>query len=429
MTAYYGRTDFVQHMSSVDVIQQKTPDGVVLSTDISPSVGKHSGSRERYGVSQPNWRWLIRLGSQAGTTFSASRNWAYGAQGTAFSRRPNGPNWYEVTTTGQYSPGASFPDALSVSSLEVEQLALTRLYKKLRKSETRFQGAVFLGELRESIQMLKHPAKAFRNGIDKYFRTIDKRVRTVHNVPQLRKVVADTYLEASFGWSPFLSDIADISKEIKRLGENDQRQRLSSTVEQEDKYFDIQDQIQSFGTDHPCRMDRVVKTNVSCRFIIGKRVRVQALGVPKLLTQFGLIQSQIVPALWELTPWSFLLDYFTNIGDLVDATSTSTEDVLWTLKTVRRRKEWIYLLRPDGARFYGDYPTGTYEASVPAITVFAASRVDRTPMVGLPMPSFSLDLPGLGRKWLNMGALLASKTAAGTSYYKTLQRVSRPSRS
>lgn len=428
MTAFYGRTNFTQHMSSVDLLQQRAPDGTLLSSEIHSDVGIHNGFRERYGVSQPNWRWLIRLGSQAGTEFSASRNWAYGATGTAFSRRPNGPNWYEATTTGQYNPGASFPDALLVPTDEVEQLALARIYKKLRRSETRFQGAIFLGELRESIQMLKRPAKALRDGVDKYFRTIDKRVRRVHNVPQLRKVVADTWLEYSFGWSPFFSDIADISQEIKQLGRNDTRSRISSKVEFEDSFFDISDQMQLFGTDHPIRMDRKVKTKVSCRYIVGKRLRVQALGVPKVLTQFGLIQSQIVPALWELTPWSFLIDYFTNIGDLVDAVSTSTEDVLWVLKTVRRQIEWQYLLRPDLDRFYQWYPSGTYEISTPALTVFAASRVDRTPLSSLPFPSFSLDLPGFGKKWLNIGSLLASKTAASTSYYKTLQRVSRPSR-
>lgn len=37
------------------------------------------------------------------------------------------------------------------------------------------------------------------------------------------------------------------------------------------------------------------------------------------LDLFGFSAKEFVPTLWELLPWSFLVDYFTNVGDILDA--------------------------------------------------------------------------------------------------------------
>lgn len=415
-------------ITSNDLIQQKTPQGEIVESFVNPSVSSYTGRNYRIGSSMRDWKARIKLGQSATTYFSAGRQGAISTSGTVFSRRPNGPNWYECTTTGRYSPGAGLPDAINVDTTYADGQALIRIYRKLRKTKTRFQGGVFLGELSEAIRMIRRPAKALRDGVDKYFKTIDKRVRKVNNVPQLQKVIGDTYLEASFGWDPFIKDISDISKEIRRLGENDTRSRLSAFCMDENAFFDILEQMQSFGTDHPTRMNRMVKTYAYVRYILGKRVHVQALGVPRVMEQFGLVKAQLLPALWELRPWSFLIDYFTNIGDLVEATSTETEDVLWVNKTVRTGIKHIYISTLDLPRFYTDYPSGVIEGS-PGITVFYSTAIVRSPLSTLPFPSFSLDLPGKARQWLNMAGLIASKTAASDTIYKTVERISRRSTS
>jgi len=42
---------------------------------------------------------------------------------------------------------------------------------------------------------------------------------------------------------------------------------------------------------------------------------------------FGFQPSEFLPTAWELLPWSFLADYFSNIGDCLTAWSTVTDKV------------------------------------------------------------------------------------------------------
>lgn len=427
-TTYYESKPIAYVIPLQQVIVQTDGSGAVQSTVLDNLSATHNGTWRRYGVSQPNWRALIAAGRNATTPFEGSRVTASGTSGTMFSRRPNGTWDYQCTTTGHYTPGAGFPDAFSVDTSYCDNQALTRILKKIRKHRTKFTGATFLGELRQTIGMMRRPATALRNGVNKYFQTVDKRLRKVRNVPQMRKVISDSYLEASFGWEPAISDIADISKEVKRLGEADQRTRLSAFCQDESAIFDIVDSAGLFGTDHPIRVNRYVKELAYVRYTVGMRVSMQAFGVPKILTQFGLTKSELVPALWELTPWSFLWDYFTNIGDLISAASTVTEDVLWVCKTTRRSRQWIYTAVADENQFYQWYPTGILEGS-PGSCVMSASAVSRTPLEKLPMPRFEFSVPGFSRKWLNMAALAASRTSALTTFYNVRKRISRPSTS
>jgi hypothetical protein len=48
---------------------------------------------------------------------------------------------------------------------------------------------------------------------------------------------------------------------------------------------------------------------------------------------FGFNPQNFIPAAWELLPWSFLADYFTNIGDILTASIVSTKHLAYTNRT------------------------------------------------------------------------------------------------
>jgi len=103
---------------------------------------------------------------------------------------------------------------LSMDDVTANNSALRQLYKKLSRTRTSMQGLIFLGEAREAIRMIRSPAQALRRGIGEYVEAVRKRTRRIRN-PNLRKVnriLGETWLEYSFGWKPFISDLNDAHK-------------------------------------------------------------------------------------------------------------------------------------------------------------------------------------------------------------------------
>jgi hypothetical protein len=54
--------------------------------------------------------------------------------------------------------------------------------------------------------------------------------------------------------------------------------------------------------------------------------------------RFGLSLSDVVPTAYEAFMWSFLLDYFSNMGDVLDAWCVGMVDFAWLNRTTRSRR-------------------------------------------------------------------------------------------
>lgn len=389
--------------------RQYSPQGILQSESVVDQRRLFSADWSRQGVSLPNYRSLIKNGQNATTPFTGIKREGTTITGTVFSRRPNGGTGpFESLTTGAYISGSGFPDPYSGSITTADNLALKGIYKKIRETRTQFQGGVFLGELRETIRMLKSPAKSLVEGITSYLDTTRKRLSRSKR-KNFRQVISDSWLEYSFGWVPAVNDISEALKAIRKIGETDSRSTLSSTGEQERMVNLYWGFPTTFGTDHPAMLEIWSREYVSVQYKVGMRVTVQALSAPREFERFGFVKSQLVPTLWELTPWSFLLDYITNIGDIVDATATETSDVMWVCKTVRTSVSNIYTLALDTKQFYTDFPINSHIEGTPGSTVMTTTSINRSSYLSLPRPRFAFEVPGRPSQWLNMGALVGAR--------------------
>jgi hypothetical protein len=127
----------------------------------------------------------------------------------------------------------------------------------------------------------------------------------------------------------------------------------------------------------------------------------------------GFDWSNFVPTLWEILPWSFAIDYFTNIGDVLSAWSFPLSAITWAQSTLRNSHEFTV----DG---YG--PTGHQQEDTIAyayklvqlsldrakggLTYVRRESVDPFSM----LPVLQVRLPGLGSlKWLNLAALASQR--------------------
>jgi hypothetical protein len=137
----------------------------------------------------------------------------------------------------------------------------------------------------------------------------------------------------------------------------------------------------------------------------------------RLIELCGFSMQNFIPTVWELLPWSFLVDYFGNINSVLEAYTTDIAGVKWASKTVYTGSVRKITSRVDvpynrafyGARFVsaGRQDIGTYQSEV--------SSVVRTS--GLSYPTLRFQLPDTPRQVGNMAALLIAQGRMRTNSF------------
>jgi hypothetical protein len=129
------------------------------------------------------------------------------------------------------------------------------------------------------------------------------------------------------------------------------------------------------------------------------------------LENWGFSPDNFVPTIYNLIPWSFLVDYFSNIGDVIDAMSIRNVGLAWGCKTTRQQVDWrIDYAQPVAVatdpNFFKDIRVETFTRKDPVskATVFSRERISD---VTVGVTDISFRIPGVDnpRKWLNIAAL------------------------
>jgi hypothetical protein len=207
-----------------------------------------------------------------------------------------------------------------------------------------------------------------------------------------------------FGWAPLLSDIKSGAEAVSRVV-NDFRPNEKVQVTVPDKQV-IQSptsslrsynnvgwyHIQSCIDEVSVRLEGAV--NVGPGHTFGGS-----------LETFGISWGNVLPSVWELIPFSFVTDYFTNVGDIISAASLVNSRVVWASATTKATRVYTY----DGFRAQTGINLDRYKASVDAGKArFVTTRIDRSSVASV-VPSLTFTCPGIGStKWLNLGALFAA---------------------
>lgn len=302
-----------------------------------------------------------------------------------------------------------------VTSAEADNAAKMEFIKKALQAQRSLQGLVSIGELRETLNLIRHPLKTLRNYADNLVQTARGRLRTGRGLSpkNLRKVMADTWLEWAFGAVPLVSDVKSGAIAAAKLATNYPQTRfIKGEAGRTCAVVDSKRQLTT-GVGLAVDYNHRLSSDVNIRYY--GSISTTVPGSSQWQSQFGVTFHDVVPAAWELIPFSFLVDYFTNAQEIINAACFPSASIRWLAKGEKRTtKATVANVRP----FFNGSLNAPREVLVEdSLTAsegceLTRTQIERNRYEGNLIPPLQFEIPGLSsKKWLNIAALAASGRA------------------
>lgn len=406
--------------------------------------------RTRVGTNNPKWKQQVEDHQNATTNMAATydSHERRGARASlSFNYLYDGVHRTPRTASvrGDMYFGAFAAPIGGSWTADAEKIARARYYAQIRNTQRRFMGQVFAGELKETLRMIRNPAEGLRRQIgnvaDKILGLAQQRKISARRLRDLKKAtrqrgkklyeynrdlrrfvndVGGTWLENAFGLQPLLADCEDARDALNSLMKHDQTVKVQAGGHA--AYLHNNTVFQS-GPDVVGAPIFGLNTLVDKEtYIVRYRGAVDAqaeTAYGRVAERFGFSFADFVPSAWELLPWSFLLDYFANIGDCLEAAFTNTAGVTWTNTTYIHQRTIARYWSLDVKRTKDSYGSDNIfyiEPGDPAYWIWKRRFVNRQAGIGAPAPfgMFRFKFPAFDSqagKWLNMSALLSQMIA------------------
>jgi hypothetical protein len=290
--------------------------------------------------------------------------------------------------------------------------------------QRRFSGGVFLGELRETLKMIIRPAKAIRNALHGHVLDTRRRlsrlsggeyrngswVGDISSTRRAKDIISNGWLQFKFGIQPLVNDLDDGMRATAEYFNYVPRERVSFTSNGESS-VSVDGPLDGFGSlRYRIRSKRTSSIRVTTRGAI--KMDGPDSTNPAFVRHFGLTWQDAVLTGWEIIPYSFVVDYFANVGEFLEASMFPIAKLAWCNRTKRTTHETFREILRDSLA------TTLVPISDPRITVVWEGQPtllyqrriierERSPVL---VPQLTLRVPGLGSlKWLNLAALFAAR--------------------
>lgn len=382
------------------------------------------------GYKNPKWRSQIMKHQQAGTDLTVSDT-------VVHKKAMRAEEIWTHTWKPGFSPYGGYPlrkyshdnqfttdpyyTASNSHVAKANNEAVTAYIEDANAARQVIQSGETIGEFAQLVRLVKSPGRSLRRGMDAYLRTVKKRAsrKNLRRVPRKRrrehvsKIASDAWLEYKFGWSPLISEI---DAAIDYINEENPADRLPVRSIQGVGRNEVSEWVD------PTKAKRTYVTPGVLARIRGKakivvvyrgQVSMSSSAAGYVAEKVGFAPDQWLPTAWELVPYSFLIDYFSNIGDIIYAFSFPKHLLPWTMKTVIVESLGSYV---DNEVLW-NVDSDTTETARSYVSIdkvlhslgdcsIMTKTVERTRYTGSFIPDLEFSIPGSGTKWINIAALL-----------------------
>lgn len=395
-----------------------------------PQVGTDSivCSSWREGIQNPGYKGKIASHVDATTPMTAYTESVKMEQQGIIRFSEYGNRHYHSDKGGfQYSSLRTF-EPLSDSASESYAKAAADYYGQLSSLRKDISGQQALAELGKTIEFLKSP---FRSGIDLLVQALQKGAKVQRNnrykakgkgrrkapAPQpsldgerrIARNIGGQWLEIRFGLLPLLYDIKGVMDTLKRKASGIDVRQYKAYGQAERSKITRTEISDLYGVS--LLTDKILVRKSKTYFHFGYMHKILN-DVDARISAFeeGFLDIRDLPStVWEITPFSWLVDYWINIGSIIEATFADVSNVVYVSKSVideYKQTFHVHTPRPLASRFV------VTEFS-PWVASFTSRHVTRTSgPVGI--PPLVLTRPRSPIQLLNMAALLAGNLKRST---------------
>jgi hypothetical protein len=370
------------------------------------------------GQDNPGWRYNIRHGGTPFGDFSGFRMELTAGTARWFHRIlpiywTNG-EWqqhYEVTTAVSGFSNCLLPMSYGTASTDAINGTKAVYLQKAANLHRAVQGGVVFGELKETIHAFHHVSSGLGKVLRDYFGNLKKGRRSLRKASKASKLnfIRQEYLGFTYGWAPLASDVKSGAEAVARLSlDRPERTPVRANGGRES----LVSKTQWGGT--------IGQSSFSCLNNLIDTTEVHLYGaydtsVPESEAPAALFGSHVVkdflPTIWELIPYSFLVDYFTNIGQIIEAYSYVNSMLIYSGMSIKVKR----VCKPTDFVFYTtnipvsldplDPHNGEEEIVSAGENAWVSETMTRVKNPDL-VPDFQVHLPFKNRQYLNIIALL-----------------------
>lgn len=384
------------------------------------------GTRTVPGSAHGDWRARMSRHQCVTTSLVANEDVFHYEPGESFVMRsdlqctPNKPNavtrhYGHVFRLNATTDVQGDPSGLSAT------VALNRAkqaYQKdfLRK-RNRLQSLVNVNERAEMVRMVQGAGSLLRRNVLDYIWDVTKRTQKVWKRGQTRHqrrrpvrealtVASDAWLQFQFGIRPLIGDLDTAANILNGPRHRNLYNEVYGKGEEVVSLYRYSRSSNS-GT-HDLKWDVLKETKVTV--VLQGKVNV-GTKYNGTMNKLGLTLSDFVPTVYECIPYSFLVDYFLNLGDVIEGYCMNWSGLLWSqFVAVREITSWV-----DPSTCRNEFPADAHTKAIftsPGASGWNRKYVNRQQYQGSLQPSLEWRLPGVGStKWCNVAALFGSANA------------------